>query len=70
MLAAQKLNEKPEQEVFGIASYRGVWQFCQLKANVFTRNQTFYTIQDLDKLFAAINYLFQQCELLLNSEKM
>jgi hypothetical protein len=70
MLAAQKLNEKPEQEVFGIASNGGVWQFGKLKANVFTRNQKFYTIQDLDKLFAAINYVFQQCELLLNSERV
>ncbi|MFB2975325.1 hypothetical protein [Microseira sp. BLCC-F43] len=70
MLAAKKLNEQPEQEVFGIASNGGVWQFGKLKANVFTRNQTFYTIEELDKIFAAINYLFQQWELLLNSEQV
>ncbi|MEB3182362.1 MAG: hypothetical protein VKL59_25495 [Nostocaceae cyanobacterium] len=68
MIAAQRLNEKPEQDVFGIVSNGGVWQFGKLKANVFTRNQTFYTIQDLDKLFAAINYVFQQCEFLLDAE--
>ena len=68
MIAAQKLNEKPEQEVFGIASNGGVWQFAKLKGNIFTRNQIFYTIQDLDKLFAAIDYVFQQCELLLDAE--
>jgi len=68
MIAAQKLNEKPEQDIFGIVSNGGVWQFGKLKANVFTRNQKFYTIQDLDELFAAINYVFQQCELLLNVE--
>ena len=68
MITAQKLNEKPAQEVFGIASNGGVWQFAKLKGNVFTRNQTFYTIQELDKLFAAINYVFQQCELLLDAE--
>jgi hypothetical protein len=68
MIAAQKLNEKPEQEVFGIASNGGVWQLGKLKSNVFTRNQRFYTIQELDKLFAAINYVFQQCELLLDAE--
>jgi hypothetical protein len=28
----------------------------------------FYTIQELDRLFAAINYVFQQCELLLDAE--
>ena len=53
---------------FGIASNGGVWQFAKLKGNIFTRNQTFYTIQELDKLFAAINYVFQQCELLLDAE--
>ena len=68
MIAAQRLNENPEQEVFGIVSNGGVWQFGKLKSNLFTRNQTFYTIQELDKLFAAINYVFKQCELLLNAE--
>ena len=68
MIAAQRLNENPEHEVFGIVSNGGVWQLGKLKSNVFTRNQTFYTIQELDKLFAAINYVFQQCELLLDAE--
>jgi len=67
MVAAQKLNEKPEQEVFGIASNGGVWQFGKLEANTFTRNKTFYTIQELDKLFGAVNYVFQQCEMQLNN---
>jgi hypothetical protein len=69
MIAAQRLNENPEQEVFGIVSNGDIWQLGKLKSNVFTRNQRFYTIQELDKLFAAINYVFQQCELLLDAEK-
>ncbi|MEG4347683.1 hypothetical protein QUB70_31045 [Microcoleus sp. A003_D6] len=68
MIAAQRLNENPEQEIFGIVSNGDRWQLGKLKSNVFTRNQTFYTIQELDKLFAAINYVFQQCELLLDAE--
>ena len=68
MIAAQKLNEKPAQEVFGIASNGGVWQFAKLKGNVFTKNQQSYLIDDLNRLFAAINYVFQQCELLLDAE--
>jgi hypothetical protein len=55
MIAAQKLNEKPEQEVFGIVSNGEVWQFGQLKANIFTKNQDSYLINDLNRLFAAIN---------------
>jgi hypothetical protein len=70
MIAAQRLNEKPEQDVFGIVSNGKLWQFGKLKNNEFTLNKKSYLIDDLDKLFAAINYVFQQCELLLNSEKM
>ncbi|MEG3858212.1 hypothetical protein [Microcoleus sp. herbarium12] len=68
MIAAQRLNENPEQDVFGIVSNGDRWQLGKLKSNVFTRNQTFYTIQELDKLFAAIDYVFQQCELLLDAQ--
>jgi hypothetical protein len=67
-IAAQKLNEKTEQVVFGIVSNGAVWQFGKLKSNVFTRNQNFYSIQELDRLFDAINYIFQQCELMLDAE--
>lgn len=68
MVAAQRLNEKPEQDVFGIVANGKLWQFGKLKTNVFTLNQKSYLIDDLEKLFAAINYVFQQCELLLNSD--
>ena len=65
MVAAQRLNEEVDIIVFGIVSNGDRWQFGKLEADVFTRNITLYTIQDLDKLFAAVNYLFQQCELQL-----
>lgn len=65
MIAAGRLNEKPNQEVFGIVSNGKLWQFGKLEKNVFTLNKTSYLVDDLDKLFAAINYVFQQCELLL-----
>jgi hypothetical protein len=70
MIAAQRLNEHPKQEVFGIVSNGDRWQLGKLKSNLFIRNQKFYTIQELDKLFAAINYIFQQCELLLDAESI
>ncbi len=68
MIAAQKLNENTEQEVFGIVSNGDRWQFGKLQNNIFIRNKTFYTIQELDRLFAAINYIFQQCDLLLSNQ--
>jgi hypothetical protein len=68
MVAAQRLNEKPEQNVFGIGSNGRLWQFGKLNQNTFTLNETSYLIDDLEQLFAIINYVFQQCELILNRE--
>jgi hypothetical protein len=62
MVAAQQLNDDARLIVFGITSNGDRWQFGKLEANVFTRNTTFYTVQDLDQLFTAVNYIFQQCE--------
>jgi hypothetical protein len=66
MIAAQRLNDELQVRIFGIVSNGDRWQFGKLEANLFTRNKTFYTIQELDKLFAAVNYIFQQCEMQLN----
>ncbi|MBD2314646.1 hypothetical protein H6G20_23540 [Desertifilum sp. FACHB-1129] len=66
MVAAQRLNDETQVIIFGIVSNGNLWQFGKLESNLFTRNQTFYTLQDLDRLFAAVNYIFQQCEAQLN----
>lgn len=67
MIAAQRLNGELEIIVFGIVSNGERWQFGKLEKDVFTRNTTFYSIQEIDKLFAAVNYVFQQCESQLNN---
>ncbi len=67
MIAAQRLNGELEIIVFGIVSNGERWQFGKLEKEVFTRNTTFYSIQEIDKLFAAVNYVFQECELQLNN---
>lgn len=67
MVAAQRMNGDSRLVVFGITSNGNVWQFGKLEANIFTRNTLFYTVQDLDKLFAAVNAVFQQCEAQLDS---
>lgn len=67
MIAAQKLNSEIQITIFGITSNGDRWQFGKLEGEFFTRNITFYTIQELDTLFAAVNYIFQQCELQLNN---
>lgn len=63
LVAVQRINDELDKTVFGIVSNGKVWQFGKLNLETFTRNRNFYTIQDLDKLFAAVNYVFQQCEL-------
>ncbi|KAF3890568.1 MULTISPECIES: hypothetical protein [Nostocales] len=67
MIAAQKLNGDMQIIIYGIASNGDRWQFGKLEADVFSRNITFYTIQELEKLFAVVNYIFQQCERQLNN---
>ena len=67
MIAAQRLNGELEIIVFGIVSNGGTWQFGKLEKDVFTRNATPYTIYEIDKLFAAVNYVFQECESQLNN---
>ena len=65
MIAVQRLNQISEQTIFGIVSNGSVWQFGKLNSDIFTQNKLFYTIQELEKLFAAINYIFKECELQL-----
>ncbi|MDZ7960987.1 MAG: hypothetical protein RMY34_24420 [Aulosira sp. DedQUE10] len=67
MIAAQNLNGEYQIVIFGIVSNGITWQFGKLEAQVFTRNSTYYTIQEIDKLFAAVNFVFQQCEVQLNN---
>ena len=68
MIAAQRLNQDLQMIVFGIVSHGDRWQFGKLEADSFTRNITLYSIQELDKLFAAVNYIFRQCELQLDDK--
>ncbi|NER33298.1 MAG: hypothetical protein F6J93_04365 [Oscillatoria sp. SIO1A7] len=68
MVAIQKINQLPEQTVFGIVSNGQLWQFGKLKAALFVKEVRSYTISDLERLFAAINYVFGQCQLELDEK--
>ncbi|MFQ4145823.1 hypothetical protein [Chlorogloeopsis sp. ULAP02] len=67
MIAAERLNNELQITIYGIVSNGGLWQFGKLEGNSFTRNIAPYTIYELEKLFAAVNYVFQQCESQLNN---
>lgn len=60
LIAAQKINNNPEKELFGIVSNGKFWEFAKLLNDCFEKNIKFYSIANLEELFAAINYLFQQ----------
>jgi len=62
MIVAQQIDNQTNKAIFGIVSHGKAWQFGKLELNKFTCNTKYYTIQQLDKLFAAVNYIFQQCE--------
>ncbi len=67
MIAAQRLNSEDKIVIFGIVYNGGAWEFGKLEADKFTKNILFHSIYELDKLFAAVNFVFQQCELQLNN---
>jgi hypothetical protein len=67
MIAAQRLNGEYQIIIFGIVSNGATWQFGRLENDKFIRNMTPFTIYELDKLFAAVNFVFQQSELQLNN---
>jgi hypothetical protein len=62
LVAMQKINDKPEQPVYGIVTNGQLWQFGRLFDRQFTKELQSYVLSDLDELMAALNFLFQCCE--------
>jgi len=58
LVTIQKLNQQPEQTLFGIVTNGERWEFAQLHQQVFTKNIYGYQIENMDMLFAAINAVF------------
>ena len=67
MIAAQKINELPEQKVFGIVSNGKLWEFAYLQGRTFTKSPETYVLSDLARLLGALHYVFEQCQELVNS---
>jgi hypothetical protein len=61
MLAARQLNEQPAVPVYGITTNGRVWEFGRLDPTGLARDPRQFTLAHLEKLCAAINYLFDQC---------
>ena len=67
MIAAQRLNHELNVTILGVVTNGTTWEFGKLEGKSFTKQINLYMIQDLDQLFAAVNYVFQQCELQLDT---
>ncbi len=65
MVAVQKINETEKQTIFGIVSNGKIGEFGKLSDRSFIKHIKTYRISDLDELFAAINYVFEQCKMQL-----
>lgn len=57
LIAADHLNAN-SRPVYGIVTDGKLWEFGRLHHQIFTKNIASYTITDLEKLFSALNGLF------------
>ncbi len=62
MIAARSLNQEINVTIFGVVSNGNYWEFAKLENNFFIQDKNPYTINELDKLFGVVNFLFHECE--------
>jgi hypothetical protein len=65
MLAVRKLNNRPEQIVYGIVTNGTTWQFGRLHAARFQQEPQFVGWLPLEPICAAVNFMFEQSKLQL-----
>ncbi len=58
MIAAQKMNDNPDFPVYGIVTDGIMWQFGRLVGNVFNRNRSNFSLDNLPSLFGAVDSVF------------
>ena len=68
MYTIQKINDRFDIPVFGIASNGENWEFGKLEGDLFTENGNFYNILQLDILVSILYSFFELCK--QNAEKL
>lgn len=61
MLAAQKLNQAPEQPVYGMTTNGKAWEFGTLLGHDFTRDPDPVALRNLDTLSQMLHAVFRAC---------
>lgn len=59
LVAAQKINGDPARPVYGVVTDGNLWQFARLTENELVRNPENFTIDQLPRLFSALDGLMQ-----------
>jgi hypothetical protein len=62
LIAVQKMNGNIQRTVYGIVTDGNLWQFGRLIADTFTKNSANFTIDNLSKVYGALENLVQLVE--------
>ena len=62
MIACQKLNQNDNITIYGIVSTGIFWQFGKLEINIFTKHPISYSIDNPQKVFGNLDFVFTECE--------
>ncbi len=62
MVAAQRINDLPEQTLYGIATNGRIWQFGRLRGTEFTQELRLFALSELDTLAGALRFAFTECQ--------
>ncbi|XOF35005.1 MAG: hypothetical protein ACL93V_06870 [Candidatus Electrothrix sp. YB6] len=57
LVASQKINNSPDKPVYGVVTDGNLWQFGRLLEDLFTKNERSYTIDNMQELYGALEYL-------------
>ncbi len=57
LVASQKINNNDKKSVYGIVTDGNLWQFGCLNADLFTKDEKNYTIDNIQELYGALEYL-------------
>lgn len=62
MLTCQKINADDNLPIYGIVSNGLAWQFGKLEGKTLTQQPVLYGINDPEKVYGLINFVFAECE--------
>ncbi len=57
LVASQKINADLQRIIYGIVTDGVLWQFGRLKQDVFTKNSHNFTLDNLNKLYGALEFI-------------